>query len=54
MFRFDPVLVTVEVIQQLSDTTLTHAQHFFDPLDRKLYLVTLPLGGSPLLYWWTR
>ncbi|KAK4315661.1 hypothetical protein Pmani_013124 [Petrolisthes manimaculis] len=53
MCRFDPLLVTLNVIQRLGDPALTYARHFIDPLDRKLYLVTLPLGSSPRLYWWT-
>ncbi|XP_069180722.1 LOW QUALITY PROTEIN: uncharacterized protein [Procambarus clarkii] len=54
VYKFDSLMNSIELIQQLSDDDVLEVLHYVDRHDRKHYVVTLNNGGTPKIYWWTR
>lgn len=53
VYKFDPVVQTVTLLQQLPDTDVYKVLHYIEAQENKHYIVTLNNGGSPKIYWWT-
>ncbi|XP_042213153.1 uncharacterized protein LOC121860162 [Homarus americanus] len=54
VYKFDSLMYSMELIQQLPDTDVLQVLHYVDRHDRKHYLITVNNGATPKIYWWTR
>ncbi|KAG7173760.1 hypothetical protein Hamer_G018906, partial [Homarus americanus] len=53
VYKFDSLMYSMELIQQLPDTDVLQVLHYVDRHDRKHYLITVNNGATPKIYWWT-
>ncbi|ROT80194.1 polehole-like protein [Penaeus vannamei] len=53
VYKFDPVVQTVTLLQQLPDTDVYKVLHYIEAQENKHYIVTLNNEGSTKIYWWT-